>query len=91
MSFEMNLVSKNLSNVQASAKSQDGGAGNTGYFMRGEEEDVGFRFKELGPDVFEKKNTIEEEVEESLLTLFLRFIEKIIDKIKLIFIRLIKH
>ena len=91
MSFEMNLVSKNLSNVQASAKSQDGGAGNTGYFMRGEEEDVGFRFKELGPDVFEKKNVIEEEVEESLLTLFLRFIEKIIDKIKLIFIRLIKH
>ena len=91
MSFEMNLVSKNLSNVQASAKSQDGGAGNTGYFMRGEEEDVGFRFKELGPDVFEKKNVIEEEVEESLLTLFLRFIEKIIDKIKSIFIRLIKH
>ncbi len=89
MSFEMNLVSKNLSNVQASAKSQDGGSGNTGYFMRGEEEDVGIHFKELGPDVFEKKSEVEEEVEESFLTLFLRFIEEIVNKIKLLFQR--KH
>ena len=81
MSFDMNLVSsKNLSNVQASAKSQDGGAGNTGYFMRGEEEDIGLRFKDGGTDIFEKSNVIEVQEEESFLTVFLRFIEEIIAK-----------
>jgi len=86
MSFDMNLISQNLSNVQASAKSQDGGAGNTGYFMRGQqEEDIGLRFKDIGFDSFDK--SIKEEVEEtpSLLEIFLRFIEKIIDKIKALF------
>ncbi len=83
MSFDMNLVgSKNLSNVQASAKSQDGGAGNTGYFMRGEEEDIGFCFKDQGADIFEKSSDVETEEEESFLTLFLRFIEDLINKIK---------
>lgn len=92
MSFDMNLVgSKNLSNVQASAKSQDGGAGNTGYFMRGEEEDIGFRFKDQGSDIFEKSNAVEDEEEESFLTLFLRFIESLIDKIKALFNLLGKH
>ena len=75
MSFDMNLVtSRNLSNIQASAKSQDGGAGNTGYFMRGEaEEDIGLCFKDTGLDFFDKPKPAEVE-EESLLTLFLRFI-----------------
>ena len=87
MSFDMNLVStKNLSNVQASSKSQDGGAGNTGYFMRGEqEENIGFHFKDTGSDVFDKSSEVVEEEETDLLTLFLRFIEKIINKIKTLF------
>jgi len=83
MSFDMNLVSKNLSNVQASAKSQDGGAGNTGYFMRGQkEEDIGLHFKDLGLDSFDRKNDDEQENEQTLLEIFLRFIEEIINKIK---------
>lgn len=87
MSFDMNFVtSKNLSNIQASAKSQDGGAGNTGYFMRGDsEEDIGFHFKDTGVDFFDKSKEIDCEDELDLLTLFLRFIEKLIDKIKKIF------
>ncbi len=86
MSFDMNLVSsKNLTNVQASAKSQDGGAGNTGYFMRGEEEDVGLRFKDQGTDIFEKTKVVEQEEEESFLALFLKFIEDLIETIKKFF------
>ena len=87
MSFDMNLVSRNLSNVQASSKSQDGGAGNTGYFMRGkDEEDTGFHFKDTGVDYFDKKTTAieEEEDETGFLELFLRFIEELIAKIKAI-------
>ena len=93
MSFDMNLVNnKNLSNVQASSKTQDGGAGNTGYFMRGEqEENIGFYFKDTGSDSFEKAGASEEEDETDLLTLFLRFIEKLVDKIKAIFASLNKH
>ena len=87
MSFDMNLISKNLTNVQASAKSQDGGAGNTGYFMRGQsEDDVGFRFKDTGVDFFDKREAAEEEEEQlGLLDLFLRFIEELIGKVKKIF------
>ena len=85
MSFEMNLIGKNLSNVQASAKSQDGGAGNTGYFMRGQkEEDLGLRFKDYGTDIFDKSEQQEEE-ETSFLDIFLKFIEKLINKIKAFF------
>ena len=83
MSFDMNLISKNLTNVQASAKSQDGGAGNTGYFMRGQqEEDIGLRFKDCGSDIFDKSFKEEEDEEVSLLSLILNFIENIIKKIK---------
>ena len=86
MSFDMNLVTKNLSNIQASAKSQDGGAGNTGYFMRGrQEEDIGLRFKEYGADIFDKSDLKEDEEETTLLELFLRFIEQLINKIKTFF------
>ena len=85
MSFEMNLIGKNLSNVQASAKSQDGGAGNTGYFMRGQkEEDLGLRFKDYGTDIFDKSE-LQEEEETSFLDIFLKFIEKLINKIKAFF------
>ncbi len=88
MSFEMNLVSKNLSNVQASSKSQDGGAGNTGYFMRGQkEEDIGLRFKDSGADFFDKSEKIQEEDEQSFLDLLLKFIEDLIGKIKKIFVK----
>ena len=88
MSFDINPPSRNLSNVQASAKSQDGGAGNTGYFMRDEqEENIGLYFKDMGSDSFEKSGSDKEDEEESFLTLFLRFIEDLIDKIKALFIR----
>ena len=87
MSFDINPPSRNLSNVQASAKSQDGGAGNTGYFMRGQqEEDTGFRFRDTGSDSFERSNAGEEE-DTGFLTLFLRFLEELIEKIKAFFIR----
>ena len=92
MSFDMNMVtSRNLSNIQASAKSQDGGAGNTGYFMRGEaEEDLGLYFKDTGSDFFDKSKP-EDEEEENLSILFLRFIEKLIYKIKAFFASLTKR
>jgi len=85
MSFDMNLASvKNLSNVQASSKSQDGGAGNTGYFMRGEsDENIGLYFKDSESDFFDKSKPADNDEEElDLLTLFLRFVEKLINKIK---------
>ncbi len=87
MSFDMNLAGmKNLSNVQASSKSQDGGAGNTGYFMRGEQdEEIGLRFKDMGSDSFEKAKVEIDDEETDFLTMFLRFIEGIIDKIKKLF------
>lgn len=92
MSFDMNLISKNLSNVQASAKSQDGGAGNTGYFMRGKkEEDIGLKFKDSSIDFFDKSELIEQEEEISLLEMFLKFIENLISKIKAIFNLSEKH
>ena len=59
MSFDINFSTKNLSNVQASAKSQDGGAGNTGYFSRDKEENLGLHFaKDWENDSFEKSNKI---------------------------------
>ena len=88
MSFDINPPSKNLSNIQASAKSQDGGAGNTGYFMRGEsDEDLGLRFKESKGDLFEKNEKSVEEDDESFLDLFFKFIENLIEKIKAFFIK----
>ena len=87
MSFDMNLIStKNLSNVQASAKSQDGGAGNTGYFMRGQkEEDIGLHFKDSGSDIFDKSYKEDEPAETSFIGLLFKFIEDLIDKIKAFF------
>ena len=65
MSFDFNPIG-NLSNVQASHKSCDGGGGNTGYFQRGkkEEEEIDFSsVKDYPEDSFEKEDEIEEEIQ----------------------------
>lgn len=60
MSFDIN-PSRNLSNVQASHKSSEGGAGNTGYFERnGQEEEINFKTKDYPEDSFEKEGTLDE-------------------------------
>lgn len=82
MSFDFNPIG-NLSNVQASAKSQEGGGGNTGYFRRGskeEEADLGFA-KDYPEDSFEHEGTLDEIQNQSFLdivkNLFLDFIEAV--------------
>ena len=84
MSFDFSPM-KNLSNVQASHKSCDGGAGNTGYFRRdNNEEENEFKFftKDLGQDSFVKSKIPEKEEENvSFFILFLKFIEDLIDKL----------
>ena len=86
MSFEIN-PSRNLSNVQASHKSTDGGAGNTGYFQReqGEEVSLGFA-KDYPNDSFNKEEVVfEEEETESLLDLIKRLFEELVSAIKKLF------
>ena len=88
MSFDVNPPSRNLSNIQASAKSQDGGAGNTGYFRRGqaEDEDIGLAFKDTPNDSFERSD--EENTDNTnFLDMFFGFFQKIIDKIKSFFVK----
>ena len=88
MSFDINPPSKNLSNIQASSKTTDGGAGNTGYFQRGkkskeQEKKFGLTFSaESELDSFEHKNKDEEEIIEEEKFSFIGFIEKIILNIK---------
>ena len=88
MSFDINPPNKNLSNIQASSKTSDGGAGNTGYFQRGqkskeEEKKFGITFSaESELDSFEHENSKEEQIEEQESFSFVRFIEIIISKIK---------
>ena len=61
MSFDIN-PSRNLSNVQASHKSTDGGAGNTGYFQRGEYEEINLGFaKDYPNDSFSKEDVESED------------------------------
>lgn len=87
MSFDINPPSRNLSNVQASHKSSDGGAGNTGYFQREQKEENEFKLefaKDTGIDSFEKTKK-DEEPEENLLDIFFNFISSIIDSIKKFF------
>lgn len=81
VSFDINSSGKNLSNVQASAKSMPGGGGNTGYFQRGQSDEEILEFpKEYPDDSFERENA-EEIPEESFWTilkgLFLDFIASI--------------
>ena len=57
MSFDFNPIG-NLSNVQASSKTTEGGGGNTGYFQRGkkDEEEINLKFaKDYPEDSFEIK------------------------------------
>jgi hypothetical protein len=86
MSFDIN-PSRNLSNVQASHKSNDGGAGNTGYFQRGEEEEVKLGFaKDYPNDSFSKEEVVfEEEETESLWNLLVKLFKDLIASIKKIF------
>ena len=72
MSFDINPPSRNLSNVQASAKSQDGGAGNTGYFMRGQKEEAFVNLNEEAEDTFARETDEELVVEEVTIGVFLR-------------------
>jgi len=86
MSFEIN-PSRNLSNVQASHKSTDGGAGNTGYFQRGEEEEINLGFaKDYPNDSFTKEDVVfEEDDGESLWEFLVRTFKEFIDSIKKLF------
>lgn len=83
MSFDINPPNKNLSNVQASAKSCPGGGGNTGYFKRdGEEEKLNFSKKNNSEDIFEKSEKNQEEVQEGFLSLLIGFFVDLIENIK---------
>ncbi len=81
MSFDINS-SRNLSNVQASSKTTGGGAGNTGYFQRGENEEETLEFaKDYPEDTFEKQ---EEEIieEDSLISIIKNLVLDFITAIK---------
>ena len=86
MSFDIN-PSRNLSNVQASHKSTDGGAGNTGYFQRNEEEEINLGFaKDYPSDSFSKEDVVfEEEDTESLLDFLKKLFKDLIASIKKLF------
>ena len=87
MSFDINL-GKNLSNVQASSKTSDGGAGNTGYFGRqanDEDKLLGFK-KDYPNDSFEKIEIPKaEEEDKSILELIKELILSIFQFIKELF------
>jgi len=86
MSFDITPPSKNLSNVQASAQTSDGGAGNTGYFQRNEEEDLGLRFaKDYPNDSFEKEKPEIDKESVSFVQVLLDLIDKFINLIKTLF------
>lgn len=89
MSFDINPPRNNLSNVQASSKTTDGGGGNTGYFRRdGEKEEEILNFKkDFEGDKFVKEEENEEEETQSFLDIFLNFFSNLIDAIKNFFIK----
>ena len=86
MSFDVGPTMKNLSNVQASAKTCSGGGGNTGYFSRGgDDENIGFSFaKDYPADSFEKADFKVYEDDESLWEFiknwFIGIVAKIVKK-----------
>lgn len=89
MSFDITPPNKNLSNVQASAKSCAGGGGNTGYFRRdgGSESEQSKHQNEELFDTFERDDVVlDEEQDIGLWTSFLRYIEKFVNYIKNFFI-----
>ena len=85
MSFDFS-PNINLSNVQASHKTTDGGGGNTGYFQRGssDEESQALFKKEDTFDSFSLSAQTEEQDEdkESFIDTIIKFFNKIIQKIK---------
>jgi len=69
MSFDITPPNNNLSNIQASSKPTDGGAGNTGYFAQGkkkkEEKKYGITFQtESELDSFQKSSKEQNEQKE---------------------------
>lgn len=89
MSFDFNPIG-NLSNVQASHKSCDGGGGNTGYFQRGkkeEDEEIDFSsVKDYPDDSFEKENDIEDEIQsQNFLSIIKNLFLDLFETIKNIF------
>lgn len=88
MSFDIN-PSRNLSNVQASSKTSDGGAGNTGYFQRGQSEDeelLGFA-KEYPSDSFERVELPEPEDNDSLMDVIKELFASILNFLKSLFVK----
>ena len=84
MSFDIN-PSRNLSNVQASHKTTEGGAGNTGYFQR-EKEEASLEFaKDYPSDSFEKEEIILEEDTESLLEMIKKMFFDFVEAVKKLF------
>ena len=73
MSFDLGPISKNLSNVQASSKTTDGGGGNTGYFQRGrkEEEINAGKVKDYPEDSFESQGTLDEIQQQTFLEIII--------------------
>ena len=88
MSFDFNPIGQNLSNVQASSKTTSGGGGNTGYFQRGaqEEEEILEFPKEYPDDSFEREE-IEEQEEESLISIIKNLIFSLFEAIKKLFVK----
>ena len=81
MSFDIN-PSRNLSNVQASSKATSGGAGNTGYFQRGEAEEEQIEFaKDYPEDSFERQEETTAD-DESLISIIKNLILDILRAIK---------
>ncbi len=92
MTFNFNPLSslnQNLTNVQKSSKTSDGGAGNTGYFARGkneqEEQQIIFETDDYPKDTFEYEK--EEKVESDGL---LSILKKLVLKLKKAFLKLFK-
>ncbi len=92
MSFDINPPNRNLSNVQASAKSCAGGGGNTGYFRRdggSEEDEVNLSFaKDYENDSFVKEEILEaDEDTEGFFEMIKRLFMKLVDAIKSLLIK----
>lgn len=87
MSFGINPPSRNLSNVQASSKSQDGGAGNTGYFRReNTKEEVELNFsKNYSEDSFVKQDKTQ--TQQGLLELIKKLFLQLLDLLSELFVK----
>lgn len=88
MSFDFGPM-KNLSSVQASSKTTEGGGGNTGYFQRGqqEEENINFKTKDYPDDSFEQQGTLDEIQNQSFLDIIKNLLNDFIEMIKGLFVK----